>query len=640
MGKASRKTKQKKTERKTPSCENGIWRFLQKSILHILLITTVGLLAYSNTFNVPFQFDDSHAIVNNPIIKDLNYFVDPSGVKGLILDNFDIYKALKARYIGFVTLALNYSVHGLDVTGYHVVNLTIHIINALLVYYLIVLTFRTPALRRSSLRDRSWFIAALSALLFVSHPIQTQAVTYIVGRLASLTTLFYLLSIVMYIKARTSEDEVFSEERTKIKFIPIFYYLISITSAVLAMKTKEIAFTLPVIIVIYDFIFLEGSKKRRILYLIPLLLTMLIIPVNLIGFDKPLGEVIADITGETQFQKSISRSEYFFTQLRVIVTYIRLLFLPINQNLDYDYPIYHSLFDPEVFLSFIFLLSVIGSGVYVMYRYRNTIPHTRLMAFGIFWFFITPAVESSIVLHVIYEHRVYLPSVGFVLVCVTGLAMLMERANSKMVIRVIVAGVITVVVILGGATYGRNRIWQNEITLWEDVVLKSPEKSRPHLSMGNIYFRQNRIDKALLEYQTALKFKPDSSDANNNLGNTYVKQGRFVEAISAYKTAIQFNPDNVAAYYNLGIAYVNQNLYDEAISAYKTAIQFRPDYADAYNNLGVSYAKQNRLDEAISAYKTALLFKPDHAAALKNLKFYENLKLYYEAIKIDEMIEQ
>ena len=108
-----------KTDRKTPSCENRISKFLQKPVLYILLIAAVGLIAYSNTFDVPFTFDDKYAIAENPVVKDFSYFGEPSRVKGLIIDGRDIYKGLKARYIGFLTLALNYSVHGLDVTGQH-----------------------------------------------------------------------------------------------------------------------------------------------------------------------------------------------------------------------------------------------------------------------------------------------------------------------------------------------------------------------------------------------------------------------------------------------------------------------------------------------------------------------------------------
>jgi Flp pilus assembly protein TadD len=358
---------------------------------------------------------------------------------------------------------------------------------------------------------------------------------------------------------------------------------------------------------------------------------------TLIGTDKPIGDLISDVSEVTRVDTAMSRSDYLFTEFRVIVTYIRLLFLPINQNLDYDYPIYHSFFDPNVILSCLFIAAILGIGVYLLYCSRSSFQHSRLIAFGIFWFFITLSVESGIIpiADVIYEHRVYLPSVGFFLVCLTGLAMLVERLNSRVAVRVIVAGVIMAVVMLGGMTYGRNRVWQNATTLWEDVVMKSPEKSRPHNGLGEAYAKQNRLDEAISEYKIAIQLRLDDADAYNNLGVAYAKQNRLDEAISAYKTALYFRPYHAEAYYNLGNTYVKQNRLDEAISAYKTALQFKPDYVDAYNNLGVVYAKQNRLDEAISAYKTAIRFSPDHA------DIYYNLGAAYVAQdRLDEAISQ
>ncbi|MBI4822699.1 MAG: hypothetical protein HY805_00485 [Nitrospirae bacterium] len=163
---------------------------ISKPIIHLCLIALIGILSYSNTFNVPFQWDEQELIENNPIVKNLSYFLEPSKAK------------LKSRYIGYLTFALNYKLHGTDVRGYHVFNLTIHILNALLVYFLVVLTFKTPFLSLRGTESRSNLIALFSALLFVSHPIQTEAVTYIFQRLASLCAFFYLLSIVLYIKWR------------------------------------------------------------------------------------------------------------------------------------------------------------------------------------------------------------------------------------------------------------------------------------------------------------------------------------------------------------------------------------------------------------------------------------------------------
>ena len=139
------------------------------------------------------------------------------------------------------------------------------------------------------------------------------------------------------------------------------------------MKTKEISFTLPVIMVLYEFMFFEGNIKKRMLYLIPMLLTMLIIPLSMIGIDKPIGDAIGEMREVPQETKQISRDAYLLTQFRVIVTYIRLLVLPINQNLDYDFPLYHSFLNPTVFLSFLFLLSIFGLGIYLFYRSRFTV---------------------------------------------------------------------------------------------------------------------------------------------------------------------------------------------------------------------------------------------------------------------------
>src|SRR5208283_1708111 len=213
--------------------------------------------------------------------------------------------------------------------------------------------------------------------------------------------------------------------------LPITYYLLPITSllsAVLAMMTKETAFTLPVIIVLYEFVFFKSSLKKKLLLMIPILCTMLIIPITIIGTNRPLGEIIAYVSERFRLHSSLPRWDYLMTQMRVITTYIRLLFLPVYQNLDYNYPVYHSLFQIPVFLSLVFLSLILGTGVYMIIisstssRFsglfsRFTIHDSRpfrLIGFGILWFFITLSVESSIIpiADVIFEHRLYLPAAG------------------------------------------------------------------------------------------------------------------------------------------------------------------------------------------------------------------------------------
>ena len=364
---------------KMPTGSGKTAAFPLKRAVHILLIVVLGILIYSNTFNVPFIFDDNHSIVNNSVIKDFSQIVGPQN-------------AYKNRLVTQLTFALNYTMHGLNVAGYHMFNLFIHLSNALLVYWLIILTFRTPYasayFQKDALKvsDSYRWIPLFTALLFVSHPVQTQAVTYIVQRSASLATLFYLVSLVMYIKARGSE----SSKRGRYAF-----YAASIISAIVAMRTKEIAFTLPVMAFLYEFIFFRGDIKKRILYLAPLLLTMVIIPVSLTAFTQDASNEAGGIDELTKLAGStaVPRWDYLNTQFRVIVTYIRLLFFPVDQNLDYDYPIYRTFFTLPVFLSFLFLLGIFCWGIYLVYRSSKSDQADgfwyRLIAFGTFWFFVT-----------------------------------------------------------------------------------------------------------------------------------------------------------------------------------------------------------------------------------------------------------
>jgi len=386
------------------------------TILALLSIIIVGTLTYSNTFDASWHFDDHTAIVENYGIRNLKATVLGGG----------------SRWIGFITFALNYHFGKLNVFGYHLVNICIHLISAMLVYLLVLLTFRTPSLKEKPLSHHAAFLSLAAGLIFVAHPIQTQAVTYIVQRFTSLATLFYLLSLVLFIKARLLNHE------GKPFFSPLHLscYLSSLLAAFLAMKTKEITITLPAIILLYELCFFSPSIKaltKKFLYLLPLLLTFFIIPLSRYGIGlfgisdgtfmgiAEVGDVIGDATQETA---AISRNDYLLTQFNVIVTYIRLLFLPINQNLDYDYPLAHSLFAFPTFLSFLFLVMLVIVGIWIFRK-------SRLISFGIFWFFITLSVESSIIpiRDVIFEHRVYLPSVGFVICLTVALYQMLEQIH-------------------------------------------------------------------------------------------------------------------------------------------------------------------------------------------------------------------
>jgi len=319
-----------------------------QSCIVLLFLTLLASLIYSNTFSASFQFDDNYNIVDHSWIKNLSNLLDFSG----------------SRYVGYLSFALNYHFGQLHVFGYHLVNLLIHITNGFLVYFFVLLLLRIPSPHPSRLTPHASGIALVTALLFVAHPIQTQAVTYIVQRFTSLATLFYLLAVVLYLKWRLAVPE--SRHRS-------LYYAGALLSTVLAMKTKEIAFTLPFMLILIEAVFFGSFTRKQWIALIPFLLTLAIIPISRAGAIGE-GERFARETIE------ISRLDYLLTQFRVILTYLRLLIFPVHQNLDYDYPISHSLWEPKVLFSFLFLLVLFTFSLYLLFVRSRTAdsPDSRL----------------------------------------------------------------------------------------------------------------------------------------------------------------------------------------------------------------------------------------------------------------------
>ncbi|MBF0317953.1 MAG: tetratricopeptide repeat protein [Nitrospirae bacterium] len=617
--------------------------FIHRPITALALIIVVAVLAYSNTLHGPFVFDDTHNIVENQMVKDLRYFTDPHAVDNSTADKV-MKDSVKSRLFGFLSLALNYGLGGLDVRGYHVFNITVHVVNGLLVYRLILLTLTAPCLvtgtEGNGPATRRDSIALLCALVFVAHPVQTAAVTYVIQRFASQATLFYLLSLVLYIRSRL----------TKSTLTRYATYPLSILSALIAMKTKEITFTLPVIIALYEFFFLSGKLRTRLVYLVPVALTMLVVPMAHVGeVDSVSGLSRLDEGMRVTGYKGIPRWQYLITQLRVIVTYIRLLLLPVNQNIDYDYPVYNTLFAPEVMASFLFLLTVFAAGIYL---YRLSLGYEtehglrlRLMSFGVIWFFVTLSVESSIIpiMDVIFEHRLYLPSVGFIVALTTGCVIARDGFFGKTRGVEATLAAFAIVTLLSVATYKRNYVWQDEVRLWEDTAQKSPNKVRPHNSLGSVYMRMGRFDDAIREYQIALAINPGYAETYFNIGSVYAATGRLEEAVRAYKAAVESDARYVDAYNNLGVVYDRQGRLEDAIAQYAIALRLAPNSAEVHNNVGKAYEGQGRYEEAVYEFKAALRLRPDYPMAHNNLgnvyfkqgRFNEAASEYVAALELD-----
>lgn len=599
-----------------------------------LLIALAGLIIYANTFHVPFNYDDQRFIVENPGVKSLSFNQFQSDNPGTYSKAPSLFGA--TRQVVFLSFSLNYKLSGLSVAGFHVVNLLIHIINALLVYWLVLLTLKTPFFR-NRLNDLSRLemsiMALFAGLAFVSHPVQTQAVTYISQRFASMATLFYLASILLYIKSRmVSSNKVDGPDNSAWKpaRTRILLYAGAIVFAIIAMRSKEISYTLPAVIAIYEFTFFTGNIKKRIINLLPIAGTWLMIPINFLGSSGPISDAIQAARGDTSAITSIS---YLFTQFRVIVTYLRLFFFPADQNLDYDYPLYSTFSNPNVFLSLILLMSIAGAGFYLFRRSGVKDPLLRLSAFGIFWFFTALAVESSISPsgHLIEEHRLYLPSIGLIIALVGILWAAWERWKERWprICLVAIPAGLLVLAVLAVMTFERNTVWHDEISLWQDAAAKSPNKVRPHYNLGNYFLRSGSIDRGIRELRRVLEIQPDFTAASNNLGTAYMNFGQYDRAAAVLAEAVALAPDRssaeynvgvfLPAFYNLGICYTTLGQYDQAAAMFAEVISLDPNHYLAHYNLGICYEVLGRNSEAVAEFREALKINPGFSQAREKL---------------------
>lgn len=554
-----------------------------------LAILLASLLAYANSFRGEFVFDDVPSIRDSPLIRDLGNYV-PGGPG---------YAQRPNRWVGYASFALDYAVGGLDVTGFHVVNLAVHAVNALLVYALVVLTLRTRRLERSAIAgDSSRAVALAAALLFATHPLQSQAVTYVVQRLTSLATLFYLLTVVLYARWRLAAPD-------RPPWARGMGYAATLLAAVLAMKTKEIAFTLPAAVAVYELTFLEAPPGRRVAWLLPIFATALLVPLTLLDMGRPVAEVLSSAQEVTRVQTTTSRWDYLTTQLAVVVTYLRLLVLPVGQNIDHDYPLYRSILEPRVLASLAVIGALLLAAAHLLRRTSPRAVHpidpaARVVSFGILWFFLGLSVESSFIpiVDLLYEHRVYLPSVGFFAAVATGGTLLARRWTTSPA-RLVLAAATALSVGLAFVTLQRNRVWASPLTLWSDAAEKSPNKTRPHSNLGLALVALGRDAEALAQFQAVVRINPNHVSGYNNLAVHLSSLGRSEEAAHWLEVALELKPDHAETCYNLGRIRLEQGRSAESAELLWRAIALDTGYVQAYANLGGALNQLGRPAETV-----------------------------------------
>jgi len=523
-------------------------------------VVLLGLLAYANSLSGAFVFDDLRHVRDNPVIHDLPAFLrDGHG-----------YRAQPGRFVTYLTFALNWRLGGPDPRGFHAVNLLVHLANALLVLAVGRLAFRTPRLRPSALAPQAGAVAFLAAALFATHPMGTQAVTYVVQRLASLAAFFSLSTMALYLAWRLSPPGPGARLRRGTLYGGV------LVASLLAFHTKESTFTLPAILALAELLLFEGPAARRLLPLLPVALFSLVIPAAVLlrgsGGGAGSGAAVAAVAAETRADVPVGSLDYLRTQAVVVVEYLRLLAWPSGQTLDHDVAVRRSIADLRVVASAVALAALAGLGAWLAVRARPgreerpVDPAWLLVTLGIGWFFLALAVESSVVpiADPMYEHRAYLPSAGVWLAFATATGLLLRRLAPAAGSRPLVLLGVALGLLLGALALQRNAVWTNEVTLWSDAAAKAPGKFRPHYNLGTALAARGDFAGAADALARAVALSPDDPSARAQLGAALLQSGRPQAAEAQLRAALALRPADPEVLFNLGMLLARTGRGDEA----------------------------------------------------------------------------
>ncbi len=546
-------------------------------LLAAAALVLVGLLVYSNSLTGPFVFDDVEAIVKNPTLRHWSQSWMPPAhgetVSGRPLLNF--------------TLAINYALGGLNPTGYHVVNLLIHLSAGLLLLGWVRRTLELPVLRKT-FGSMALPLAFAVALLWIVHPLQTESVTYVAQRAESLMGLFYFLTLYAFVRSLTSPAA-------------LRWQALAVAACLAGMLTKEVMVTVPLLVFLYDRTFGAGTfatawRQRYKLYL-ALAATWLALVVEWL-LSPARG-------GTAGFGLAISPWAYALKQCDAVARYLLLAVWPHPLVFDYGSAL---VANPWAILPQALVLAALFAGT--IYALRRNPP----LGFAGAFFFLVLAPTSSVVpvaTQTMAEHRMYLPLAAVLAVAVLG--------SYTWAGRKILGLWFALALALGCMTYLRNRDYRTALLLWADTVRKNPGSARAHSQLGTAYLQLGQLPDALREYLLVVKIDPAYRDGYNDVGLVQLRQGRVEDALTTLAQSVERNPEFAVAHFDYGNALFTGNRLAEAEKQYRAALRLQPNYAEAHNNLGAVLSKQGQMAAAVAEFQEALRLQPDYADAQKNL---------------------
>lgn len=576
-------------------------RYFPNSSLHIVLLFVLCTLPYSETIHHDWHLDDPPNILHNNLlhISDLHpatlaktFHAHPTNPGKLF------------RPVANLSFGLNWFFDQDQPYGYHLVNIAIHWLTTVALYLTcFLLLLQSPALKTRNLKYQS-SIALLAASLWALAPIQAQAVTYIVQRMAQLATFFSITAILFFLLARLATD------KTK-RFIFSICFLCSL---LLALGSKENSILLPVSILLVEFIFffqgesipatIQKNKKKS--------LTLLL--VSLTGCSLIIWHY-----GSGMFNyehRSFTMLERALTEPRILLFYLSQIFLPSASKLsiEHDIVLSTSLFSPWNTLPAI--VACMGLIIFSLFRIRKN----PLLSFAILFFFINHLVESTIIpLELLFEHRNYLPSLFLFLPFAAFLTTSISKKTFRdRWIKPLLATVCTGFLILSGtSTYERNKAWASEQTLWQDAVAKAPDSGRAKLNLAKNYIKEKKYEEAFQLCEESEQFTGTTRNklvpiSLNSKGAIAYRQGNYDEALALFTKALALRNDYTEVSYKIIQLLIELKRYNEALDIVTERYNKTED-TQLLLIKGSLLLRLNNPAESLKTYHTARHFFPTSA---------------------------
>jgi len=556
------------------------------------LIIVVALAVYATSFSGVFVFDDQYSVIENRTIRTLWPLWNP------LWPEMKTGVPVDGRPILNLSFAINYAFGGVNIFGYHLVNLGIHIGCGLVLFGCAWRTLRTSRLAPLA-GNLARPLALVITLLWVAHPLQTESVTYISQRAESLAGLFYLLTLYCFIRGTAAQ-------------CPVAWQVCAVLAALMGMASKETVVSAPLIVFLYDRTFVAGTFReawrRRWKFYLALASTWLLLAWLMLSSGSR--------GGTAGFGVETSSWEYALTQCHAVVLYLRLVFWPYPLIVDYGDSLIVSPW--QVLPQATILIFLVGGTVFALWRWPA-------VGFAACWFFFLLAPTSSVVpvvTQTIAEHRMYLALVGVISLVVLWSYGQFGRRNLKVFFTTM--GVL--ILIFGFLTARRNLDYRSSQSIWADVLKKLPDNARALNNFGITLLKDQRLAEAEAIFQKTLKVRPDFAPALNNLGLTYGKMGNRQKEIDCYAEVIKKTPQYTISRKNLGCAFADEGRLTEALEQFRVALLYKPDYADVLIQNGVVLGRLGRVNEALAQFESAVNIVPRFAPA------YYNLGLSYERL--------